>query len=107
MRAITSQHEQYGVTIHLFIGTGHSLGEITFMSVTFTISQKVSCRGLSSFSPLDRFHFPSPSLCYAEASSSTALELVHPSSRSRLSYYVHFHLEAEVTRDSILYWKIC
>jgi hypothetical protein len=27
----TSQHEQYGVTIHLFIGTGRSPVEITFM----------------------------------------------------------------------------
>jgi hypothetical protein len=38
MRVITSQHEQYGVTVHLFIGTGRSLGKITFMSLTFTIS---------------------------------------------------------------------
>jgi hypothetical protein len=48
---ITSQCEQYGVTIHLFIGTGRSLGKITFMSLTFTISQKESCRGLSSLFP--------------------------------------------------------
>jgi hypothetical protein len=27
----TSQREQYGVTVHLFIGTGRSLVEITFM----------------------------------------------------------------------------
>ena len=46
--AITSQREQYGVTVHLFIGTVRSLGKITFMSLTFTISQKVSCRGLNS-----------------------------------------------------------
>jgi hypothetical protein len=32
----TSQHEQYGVTVHLFIGTGRSLGKITFMSLTLT-----------------------------------------------------------------------
>jgi hypothetical protein len=30
------QREQYGVTVHLFIGTGCSLGESTFMSSTFT-----------------------------------------------------------------------
>jgi hypothetical protein len=42
-RVITSQREQYGVTVHLFIGTGRSLGKITFMSLTFTISQKASC----------------------------------------------------------------
>jgi hypothetical protein len=30
----TSQHEQYGSTVHLFIGTGHNLCEITFLSFT-------------------------------------------------------------------------
>jgi hypothetical protein len=48
---ITSQREQYGVTVHLFIGTGRSLGKITFMSMTFTISQNAGCRGLSSLFP--------------------------------------------------------
>jgi hypothetical protein len=38
VRAITSPCEQYGVTVHLFIGTVRSLGKITFMSLTFTIS---------------------------------------------------------------------
>jgi hypothetical protein len=36
-QASTSQREQYGGTVHLFIGTGRSLWEITFMSFTFTI----------------------------------------------------------------------
>jgi hypothetical protein len=31
-RANTNQHEQYGGTVHLFIGTGHSLCGFTFMS---------------------------------------------------------------------------
>jgi hypothetical protein len=60
---ITIQREQYGVTIHLFIGTGRSLGKITFMSLTFTVSQKVICRGLSSLFLLGRFRPPSSSLC--------------------------------------------
>jgi hypothetical protein len=38
VQAITSQREQYSVTVHIFIGTGHSLGKITFMSLTFTVS---------------------------------------------------------------------
>jgi hypothetical protein len=33
-RASTSQREQYGGTVHLFIDTGRSLYEITFMSFT-------------------------------------------------------------------------
>jgi hypothetical protein len=32
----TNQHEQYCVTIRLFIGTGRSLGKITSMSLTLT-----------------------------------------------------------------------
>jgi hypothetical protein len=44
----TIQREQYGVTVHLFIGTGRSLDKITFMSLTFTIGHKASYRGLSS-----------------------------------------------------------
>jgi hypothetical protein len=35
---ITIQPKQYGVTVHLFIGTRHSLDKSTFMSlVTFII----------------------------------------------------------------------
>jgi hypothetical protein len=63
VRVITSQREQYDVTVHLFIGIGRSLGKITFMSPTFTISQKVIYRGLSSLFLLSRFHPPSSSLC--------------------------------------------
>jgi hypothetical protein len=40
MRVITIQREQYGVTVHLFIGTGRSLSKITFMPLAFTVSQK-------------------------------------------------------------------
>jgi hypothetical protein len=35
-KADTSQREQYGGTVHLFIGTGHSLWEIKVMPFTFT-----------------------------------------------------------------------
>jgi hypothetical protein len=40
--AITTQCVQYGVTVHLFIGTGRSPGKITFMSLTFSINHKAS-----------------------------------------------------------------
>jgi hypothetical protein len=36
-RANTNQREQYGGTVHLFIGTGRILCEITFMPFIFTI----------------------------------------------------------------------
>jgi hypothetical protein len=38
VQAVTSQREQYDVTVHLFIGIGRNLGKITFMFLTFTIS---------------------------------------------------------------------
>jgi hypothetical protein len=57
----TSQREQYRVTVHLFIGTGHSLCKITFMPFMFTIDLRTIYRGLDSlflfklvpFSPTD------------------------------------------------------
>jgi hypothetical protein len=48
MRVNTSQHEQYGVIVHLFIGTGHSLCRITFMPLTFTIDLGIIYRGLDN-----------------------------------------------------------
>jgi hypothetical protein len=36
-RVNTSQREQYGGTVHLFIGIRRSLREITFMPFTFII----------------------------------------------------------------------
>jgi hypothetical protein len=36
-KASINQREQYGATVHLFIGTGHSLWEITIMPFTFAI----------------------------------------------------------------------
>jgi hypothetical protein len=47
-RANTSQREQYGGTVHLFIGTGHSLCEIIFMPFMFTIGLRTIYRGLNS-----------------------------------------------------------
>jgi hypothetical protein len=48
---ITNQREQYGDTVHLFVGTGHRLDKITFMSLTFTVDHKAGCQGLSSLFP--------------------------------------------------------
>jgi hypothetical protein len=47
-RANTSQCEQYGGTVHLFIGTWRSLCEITFMPFIFTIDLRTIYRGLDS-----------------------------------------------------------
>jgi hypothetical protein len=47
-RANTSRREQYRGTVHLFIGTWHSLCEITFMPFMFTIDLRTICWGLDS-----------------------------------------------------------
>jgi hypothetical protein len=45
-RASTSQPEQYGGIVHLFIGTGRSLYEITFMSFTTSYNHDTNYHGL-------------------------------------------------------------
>jgi hypothetical protein len=44
----TSQREQYGVTVHLFIGIGQSLCKITSMPFMFTVDLRTIYRGLDS-----------------------------------------------------------
>jgi hypothetical protein len=48
VRANTSQREQYGAIVHLFIGAGHSLCKITSMPLTFTIDLRIIYRRLDS-----------------------------------------------------------
>jgi hypothetical protein len=50
-RASTSQREQYGGTVHLFIGIGRSLCKITFMPFMFTIDLMTIQQGLDSLFP--------------------------------------------------------
>ena len=47
-KQMPSQREQYGGTVHLFIGTGHSPYKITFMPFTFGSNSIVIHRGLNS-----------------------------------------------------------
>jgi hypothetical protein len=44
-RVSTSQREQYMGTVHLFIGTGRSLCEITFMSFTTSYNHDTNYHG--------------------------------------------------------------
>jgi hypothetical protein len=63
-KRMPSQREQYGSTVHLFIGTGRSPCKITFMPFTFIIDFIVILQG-----PIWLFIFKSvPLFCrYAEA----------------------------------------
>jgi hypothetical protein len=54
----TIQREQYGVTVHLFIGTGRSPSKSIFMSVMFTHDRNTNYKGPSSLfllQPLSTF----------------------------------------------------
>jgi hypothetical protein len=50
-KQMPSKHEQYGSTVHLFIGTGRSPCKITLMPVTFANDSIVIHRGLNSLFP--------------------------------------------------------
>jgi hypothetical protein len=56
-RMNTSQREQYGGTVHLFIVTGRSLCEITFMPFMFAIDLRTIYLGLDSISLLKSVPF--------------------------------------------------
>jgi hypothetical protein len=90
---MSSQREQYGVTIHLFIGMGRSPCEITLMPFTFANNYIVVHRGLNSL-----FIFKSVSFfCYhAEALLRTASALRYPSYSSCFSM-LWFQLKSEGT----------
>jgi hypothetical protein len=45
-RVNTSQREQYGGIVHLFIGTGHNPVRITFMSLVTSYNQDTNHHGL-------------------------------------------------------------
>jgi hypothetical protein len=76
---MTSQREQYGSTVHLFIGTGRSSCKITLMPFTFINNSIVILRGLIW---LFIFKSVSPFCCHAEALLHTASWSFHPSSWS-------------------------
>jgi hypothetical protein len=50
-KQMPSQREQYGSTVHLFIGTGHNPCKITLMPFTFANGSIVIHRGLNSLFP--------------------------------------------------------
>ena len=75
-KQMPSQREQYGSTVHLFIGTGRSPCKITLMPFTFANNSIVIHRGLDSLFPFKSVSF----FChYAEALLRTASALFHPS----------------------------
>jgi hypothetical protein len=56
-KQMPSQREQYGSTVHLFIGMGHSPCKITPMPLTFANNSIVIHRGLNSIFPFKSVSF--------------------------------------------------
>jgi hypothetical protein len=56
-KQMPSQREQYGSTVHLFIGTGRSPCKITFMPFTFANDSLVIHRGPNSLFPFKSVSF--------------------------------------------------
>jgi hypothetical protein len=56
-KQMASQREQYGSTVHLFIGTGHSPCKITLIPFTFANNSIVIHRGLNSIFPFKSVSF--------------------------------------------------
>jgi hypothetical protein len=56
-KQMPTQREQYGSTVHLFIGTGRSPCKITSMPFTFANNSIVIHRGLNSIFPFKSVSF--------------------------------------------------
>jgi hypothetical protein len=56
-KQMPSQREQYGSTVHLFIGTGRSPCKITLMPFTFANDSIVIHRGLNGLFPFKSVPF--------------------------------------------------
>jgi hypothetical protein len=56
-KQMPSQREQYGSTVHLFIGTGRSPCKITLMPFTFANNSIIIHRGLNSLFPFKSVPF--------------------------------------------------
>jgi hypothetical protein len=52
-KQMSNLREQYGSTVHLFIGTGHSPCKITLMPFTFANDSIVIHRGLNDLFPFE------------------------------------------------------
>jgi hypothetical protein len=106
---ITIQREQYGVTIHLFIGTGRSPDKITSMSLTFTLNQKANYQGLSSLFPFRSVSSSTFVIILSRSSFNHSLNVRPFCLRVVSSYHTCFHQKenlhpkAEASCNSLCY----
>jgi hypothetical protein len=102
-RVITIQCEQYGVTVHLFIGTGHSPNKITFVSLTFTVDRKANYQELGSlffFKLVSSFTIV---IMLSQGPLAIASALVHPSFKPHLHFTHTIISRPKTSCNSLLY----
>jgi hypothetical protein len=102
---ITIQCLQYGVTVHLFIGTGRSPDKITFMSLTFAASHKASYQGLSSIFPFRSVPSSTFAIILSRSSFSHSFGVRSSCFRVIFPYHAYLHLKAEASCISQCYTK--
>jgi hypothetical protein len=100
---ITTHREQYDVTVHLFIGIERSPGKITFISLTFSINHKASCRVLSSLFSFRSVPFFTIVIVLSRSSFSCSFGACFSFLQTAPSYYAHLHLKAEASCNSLCY----
>jgi hypothetical protein len=97
------QCEQYGITVHLFIGTGRRPGKITFMSLTFTINHKASYLGLSSLFSFRLVASFTIVIMLSRSSFSRSFGARLSFLQTASSYHTHLHLKAKASYNSLCY----
>jgi hypothetical protein len=102
-RVATIQREQYGVTVHLFIGMGHSPNKITFMSLTFAASHKASYQGISSLFPFRSVSSSTFVIILSRSSFSHSFGVRSSCFRVVSPYHTYLHLKVEVSCISLCY----
>jgi hypothetical protein len=97
--------EQYGVTVHLFIGTGRNPDKITFISLTFTVNHKVSYQGMSSLFPFRSVSSSTFIIILSQSSSSHNFGARSSYLRVVFPYHVYLRLKAKSSCNSLYYTK--
>jgi hypothetical protein len=103
------QREQYGATVHLFIGTGCSPDKITSMSLTFSFNHKANYQGLSSLFPFRSVPSSTFVIILSRSSFNHSFSVRPFCLRVVSSYHIYFqqkenlHPIAEATCNSLCY----
>jgi hypothetical protein len=105
VRMITTRCEQYGVTVHLFIGTGRSSDKITFMSLTLTVNHRVSYEGLSSLFPFKSVSSSTFIIILSQSSFSHSFDVHSSCLRVVSPYHAYLDLKAKISCSSLCYTK--